>query len=87
MTFPFDSRVGQSGNYINPLGDRCQRTQRNWNAGQIRVRDPTLSTPMESSIGGGLSYIFASIGKEGKRDLILNPFAFANTLRSANTRS
>jgi len=49
MTFPFDSRVGQTGNYINPLksGDRYQRTQHNWNAGQIRMPDVIDS---ESSI-------------------------------------
>lgn len=65
MAFPFDSRVGQTGNYINPFGDRCQRTQRSWNAGQIRVaeQDPTLSTPIESAIGGGPSCISASESK------------------------
>lgn len=37
-------------------------------------RDPTLSSPMESSISGGPSP--RRIEKDGKENLILNPFAF-----------
>jgi len=81
MTFPFDSRVGQSGNYINPLesGDRYQRTQRNWNAGQIRMSDVIDS---ESSIEDRASLRRKKINKD---DLILNPFAFASTSRLVNS--
>lgn len=89
MAFPFDSRVGQIGNYINPFGDRCQRTQRSWNAGQIRMpeRETRHYRLRWSSrfVEDHRASLRVQIEKDGKENLILNPFAFPN--KRSNVRS